>query len=547
MKAESHVLKGEVDAARKLYHAILKKFPKNESAASGLAALSGAQLSKGGGDPRLILHLERLAQQLKHDDAAPVAKEAAALLKEYDSNEFVWNVYGNANMRLGQYSEAERAFKKAIEIAPNFGKALSSLARICEVRSELDAAVAYYRRALSAVPNSSDLIVGMGMGRTLIRQGKLSVAQTCFEQVLSHNPDHILALNALAGLHSLRGNFADAIVFYERVMMISPIDIERIRLFSAIPVGKLPSDLVQKLQRALDCSRVTDANRSEWMFAQGNLHRHKGDMEKALDSYCVGNVEKGKNLQEEIIFRETERKGQLKRIRHWTPKPTSKTAEIQTLIILGPSRSGKTTLERMLQHSVHVASNYEAWKGRGKLTQIAGMALAQGSIANSPPYREQSLAEPLTIEDLFYRNEAALTANGKRVLTTTSPAFINYVAHLTDLLPGVFFCYIKRPPAEIAGQIFATNYKRGNIHSYDPTVLLAYLKWYEEMWDAMSGKVRGIALNFEDIMRYPQHAVGLIEKMLGQDLQIRDLTAAGFSTVDPFAEVFARRFMTQSR
>ena len=67
------------------------------------------------------------------------------------------------------------------------------------------------------------------------------------------------------------------------------------------------------------------------------------------------------------------------------------------------------------------------------------------------------------------------------------------------------------------------------------------------MWDVLSGKVRGITVNFEDIVGHPQQVLEKIKQMLGLNLQIRDLAPAGFNTVDPFAAVFADRFMTQSR
>ena len=201
----------------------------------------------------------------------------------------------------------------------------------------------------------------------------------------------------------------------------------------------------------------------------------------------------------------------------------------------------------MLQCSPHVASAYEAWRDRGQLARMLSLDLQKGGKEPDALFSRKHLLTPLGVEDIFYKNEEALIANGKHILTATSPAFVRCAAHLTDLLPGVYFCYIKRPPAEIAGQLFSKNYRIGNQYSSDPSALFAYLDWYAEMWDAMSGKVRGIALTFEDIVQHPQHALEQIEGMLGQDLQIRDLTPAGFNTVDPFAAVFAERFMTQSR
>jgi len=545
LKAKSHIRKGEVDAARTLYQAVLERFPKNKRASHGLAALAEARPSKGDRDEALGAHLKRLTEQLKSGDAEPVAREAVELLKTHDDNVRLWDMYGIAHMKMGHQQEAQRAFEQAIKIAPNSVNSLINLAAVSEEMGELDVAAQYFQRALSIAPNLPSLMARMG--DVLRKQGELSAAQEWFEQVLTSDPNHILTLSALGSLHHLRGDFTKAVACYERILTILPHNIQALKYISNVPVGQLSADRVQQLQEVLEQIDVADADRINWMFAQGNLYRHKGDMHKALDRYCAANAAKLQTLSDDIKFRVNEQKMQLNRLRHWTPQPTAKTARVQTLVILGPSRAGKTTLETMLQNSPYVASAYEAWRTGGKLARIEHLDMLRAAKGADTIDGQPNLLTPLGMEDVFYKNEGALIAKDKHVLTATSPAFVRYAAHLADLLPGVYFCYIKRDPAEIAGQIFSKNYTSGNSHSYDPTALLAYLDWHAEMWDVLSGKVRGITVNFEDIVGHPQQAVEKIEEMLGLNLQIRDLTPAGFNTVDPFAAVFADRFMTQSR
>jgi len=545
LKARSHARKGEVDAARTLLQAVLERFPKNKRASHELAALAEAKPSKGDRDQALGAHLKRLTEQLKSGDAEPVAKEAVELLKTHYDNVLVWNIYGTAHMKMGHHQKAQRAFEQAIKIVPNSIKTLINLAAISETMGELDMAVQYSQQALSIAPNLPDL---MGcMGAVLRKQGEFSAAQDWFEQALSSDPDHILTLGALGSLHHLRGDFIKAIACYERILTIIPHNTQALKHISNVPVGQLSADRVQQLQEVLEQIDVADADRINWMFAQGNLYRHKGDMHKALDRYCAANAAKLQTLSDDIQFRVNEQKMQLNRLRHWTPQPTAKTARVQTLVILGPSRAGKTTLETMLQNSPYVASAYEAWRTGGKLARIEHLDMLRAAKGADTMDGQPNLLTPLGMEDVFYKNERALIAKGKHVLTATSPGFVRYAAHLADLLPGVCFCYVKRDPAEIAGQIFSKTYASGNSHSYDPTALLAYLDWYAEMWDVLSGKVRGITVNFEDIVGHPQQVLEKIEEMLGLNLQIRDLAPAGFSTVDPFAAVFADRFMTQSK
>jgi tetratricopeptide (TPR) repeat protein len=545
LKASAHVRIEEVDAAKRLYNAVLKLFPENKRARSGLAALTNVKLSKGSGAV-LLADINRMAKQLNRGDVEPVLKDATEWLKKQDDNAALWNIYGKANARIGRQKQAERAFQKALKLEPHSVDTLGNLAAIYQAADELDAAIEYYQRALSIAPNAPNSLVRMG--NALTARGDLDAAQQCFEKVLSGNPANVQALSALVGLLQLRQEYTRAVACFERLLKLAP-DILPKNIMN-VPVGYLSSDLLQKLQENFDRIDVEDTGRVDVMFIQASLERHRGDVHKAFDSYCVANMEKLKTVKDDITLNEGNRKKQLELLRQWTPKSTTKPAGVQTLIILGPSRSGKTTLEAMLQSSPHVDSAHEAWRRRGRLSQIADMPaktqflLQRGAKENDAVHERQNVFNPLTIEEIFYKSEDTLIAEGKHVLTATSPALVNHVASLTDLLPGVCFCYVKRNPAEIAAQIFARTYRKGNNFSYGPVALLSYLNWYSEMWNAMSGKVRGIALDFEDIVSRPQQVVEQIEAMLGQDLQAPDLVPVGFSTIDPFAELFAQRFMS---
>lgn len=543
LKAAAHARKGEVDAARQLFDTVLERFPKNKRARSGLATLEGGQPSKRNG-ATLLADMQRMVEQLKRGELETVAKNAAALLKMNEENVLLLNIYGVTLARLGRQKHAEYVFQKAVNLEPEFVDAQANLANIYETKNELDAAIACYQRALAVAPGSLALIVRMG--EALKERGDQEDALECFERVLSIDPDNIPALRSLGGLLILRRSHAEAVACFDRLMTIFPDELSVLKNISSVPVGYLSPELVKQSQNRLDRMDISDTDLADSMFVQAHLDKHRGEMHKAFDNICMANTEKLKTIKKDYLEEnEEKRMNELKFLRGWTPTPAAQTAQIQTLIILGPSRSGKTTLEAMLQGSPYVASAYETWRRQGRLHEIADMQAKTRSLLqrNATVEGAPNPREAFTLAEIFYKDEDVLIAEGKHILTATNPTFINHVASLADLLPGVCFCNVQRNPAEIAAEIFATNYPRRNKYSYDPEGLLRYLNWYNEMSAAMLAKVRGITLNFEDILAQPGQALGQVEALVGRNLEVQDLVPSGFRGANPFTELFAQRFM----
>ncbi|WP_282048364.1 tetratricopeptide repeat-containing sulfotransferase family protein [Sulfitobacter mediterraneus] len=543
LKARSLVRKGEISAARQLYETLLTRFPKNMRARRELAAL--VDRNRSASRASLIPHLKRMARQLNRDEVKAVEEDAASLLEKHLESAELWNIYGAASARVGNLEQAEHAFRESINLQPNQEDALGNLASIYAEKNELDAAIDYYQRAISATPGSPNLLVRMGV--VLKKRGDFDAAQRCFEQVLSRNPNNTSALLFLGTLLKLRQNYVEAVSCFSRLMPVATDKLYVLKNITDVPVGYLSPNLVRELQESLDRVVVADDDRGDWMFVQAHLDRHKRDVHKAFDGYCTANEEKLKTIKDDLARQRNKRDIQLKLLRQWTPTPLTKRAEVQVLIILGPSRSGKTTLETMLQGSPLVASAYEVWRRAGRLTEMANMHIStwQGVEKAGALLSRQDLREALKLDEVFYKNEDMLIAEGTPILTATSPGFINHISNLVDLLPGVCFCYLKRDPVEVAAQIFATNYGQRNTYSYDPDTLLNYLDWYEEMWATISGKVRGITLKFEDVLTDPQQAIGQIEALLGRELKVQDVSIGGFRGASSLSELFAQRFAPQ--
>lgn len=534
LKANAHARKGETDMARQLYQTVLDKFPSNKRARRGLTALPGGGVAK----PKLrtsVEEMQRLTDLLDCGKPEQVTQEAEALLKTQEKNEVLWNIYGTALARLDKHQPAEHAFWTATRLAPDFTIAHLNLAKLYDALDQVEPTVDTYRDALASDPGSTQIMIRLG--NALVERGDQHEALACFNGVLSREPDNVAALRALGVLLSQFQRFDEALTCFDRALTLDGDNLSLLRNMINLPPGFLTHDQLDRVQASLTRLDVDGSAQVEKLFVQAQLERNHSNDRAAFEAFCKFNAEMLKTIPQADLDRKKEKRAaRLKLARHWQPGLIADKADVQTLVILGPSRSGKTTLETILQRSPHVANMYEKWRYRGRLRTLSNVkALADGT--------PESAKGPLALDEVFYAEQAQLHADGKRVVTATNPTFIQYVTTLADHLPGVRFCHVQRDPVEIATEIFATNYKRGNLHSYDPAALLDYLHWYDEMLAQVLDKAQGIRLRFEDILARPDEAVAQVETLLGRDLRIRDTLPIKTLPRNPMTGHFQREFM----
>jgi tetratricopeptide (TPR) repeat protein len=83
------------------------------------------------------------------------AARAAAvdLARRFPSNGSAWNCVGWASERIGLAGDAERAYRKAVEVNPRHAKAWANLGLMLAKRGDYDGEIRCYRRSLALRPN----------------------------------------------------------------------------------------------------------------------------------------------------------------------------------------------------------------------------------------------------------------------------------------------------------------------------------------------------------------------------------------------------------
>ena len=185
-----------------------------------------------------------------------------------------------------------------------------------------------------------------------------------------------------------------------------------------------------------------------------------------------------------------------------------------SLFILGPSRSGKTTLERFIGTIDDVRQGGETLiveNAVRRAFQTAGLP-PKRSIDELPPSLHGPWRE-------FYLKELRERAESARVFTNTFPGQIHGVLQIAALLPNARFVFLKRDPDDITLRIYMKKYKIGNPYAYDIGDIRDHIAWYYQMIDVVAERLPNVStiLHYEDLFAEPQAILRSIADLCGLD------------------------------
>src|SRR5262249_2759491 len=155
-----------------------------------------------------------------------------------------------------------------------------------------------------------------------------------------------------------------------------------------------------------------------------------------------------------------------------------------SLFILGPSRSGKTTMEQLVTTLDGVKRGYEnpsVDKAVRRTFQSAGL-LTSSHLEMLPPYHYPQCRD-------IYLEELAQRVGSARVFTNTHPAHIHAAPLMASTFPNARFIFLKRNIDDSVLRIFQRKYNKGNPYSYNLKATRDYVTWYHQMIDLMAEKL----------------------------------------------------------
>ena len=152
--AKKKVKDGLSEEAKRIYHDILEKFPKNKKALDGIKKLASRTLANTSDirEPpsEQIQVLVNLYAQHQFQEALT---KASQLRQQFPNSVNLYNITGAANQCLGKLAEAVEAYKKALAIKPDFAEAYNNMGIAFKKQDKLGEAIEAYKKALSIKPD----------------------------------------------------------------------------------------------------------------------------------------------------------------------------------------------------------------------------------------------------------------------------------------------------------------------------------------------------------------------------------------------------------
>ena len=389
-----------------------------------------------------------------------------------------------AYLRLGARELAAQTLEQARRLKPDDASVDFTLAAVYREDREYELAAATYRKVLGRLPAHAD--AAHGLGDCCSHLGRVAEAAAALERAHEFRPDSVAILYALSQLPASA----------TEVHILGALD--RVRKEEGQAQDDFDTFVAFTRAAALDRQgRHAEAWRALQEANRREFPKHESDYRKQVARMrAVQKAALQSNAGADV------------------PPPAPRSHPL-SLFIIGPSRSGKTTAERLLAQVEGVRCGYE-----NRLVERAARRTSQ--LSGLLTMRNPSDL-PKALDDRFrtiYLEEVQEFGRGARIVTDTYPAMIPYVGRIATTLPNVRFIFVRRDRYDCALRIFMKYYRAGNHYAYDITTIFQYVSWYYEMVDVWLEKLPRLllSLDYDGMVAEPRAAMARIAEFCGASM-----------------------------
>lgn len=126
---------------------------------------------------------------------------------------------GETYLRAGEFTAAERAFRSAIDAAPDSALAHSKLGVALAQQRRLDEAIGEFSRAVALQP--SYVPAHSNLGNAYREKGMTTEAVAAYERAVALDPDYWIAHQNLGALYKQMGRVGDAVEHFKKATRLS--------------------------------------------------------------------------------------------------------------------------------------------------------------------------------------------------------------------------------------------------------------------------------------------------------------------------------------
>ena len=423
----------------------------------------------------------------------------------YPNVPLLFNILGACYKQLGQLSDAEKMFKNAFSIKPDYAEAHFNYGIVQKDLGRIGAAIESYQNAISILPNYPDAHNNLGnafksigmyahaiesyewavaykpefeeafnnLGVAQCDVGLQHLAIKNFEKAYSLNSNFIKALFYLGVAHKDLGNKAVAISTFEKLLKIQSYNTKVLRnLCEVKKFKKSDSKLINKMESLLNSDKVNQSELIDLNFALSNVYEDLGDIDTQFKYLADGNKLR-KALLSYSIESSIKLFNTIKDVFDDLPTLTNNElsqSSLRPIFIVGMPRSGTSLVEQI------VASHNEA-HGAGELefsTQIFSSIIA-------------NISGDVDKKDLlFFREQYLAKLNAlkcsKNIITDKMPMNFRYIGLIISAFPEAKIIHLKRDARATCWSIYKNYFDSDGIgYSYNQNDLAQYYGLYSDL------------------------------------------------------------------
>jgi Flp pilus assembly protein TadD len=446
------------------------------------------------------------------------------LVRQHPSYLAALHTLGLIHLHKGDYQRALDRLVRALMCDPQNWGTLTALSAAYLRLNATEMAAQTLERARAAKPE--DVSVLLTLGEIYTEDREYELARDVFLQALTLEADLAPAATGLATACSYLGQFAEAARLLEGMIERGQRSLDVLVVLASLPAA-VGVDLLAELGKIAR----EDYDKAEFesfaAFVQAAGLDRAGRAAEAWEHVVPANRAIFLTRRDELRAGAEWERASLARLRE-LPVRTEVHASGSdewplSLFILGPSRSGKTTMERLVGTLEGVKRGYE----NPGVDNAVRRTFQTAALLIDRFERLPAEFRPVCCD--LYRKELARRAGSAKVFTNTHPGRIHDAALMSSVFPNTRFILLKRNIEDNVLRIFMRRYSRGNAYSYDLQAAYDHVVWYHQMIDLLAQKLPRIVrvITYEDMTADPAGALRIAADLCGLEMPRGPLPPVG--------------------
>jgi tetratricopeptide (TPR) repeat protein len=244
---------------------------------AALAVIGLAQIQ-----PAAEEYFNRGLNAIRRHDFAEAQSLIKTGLNTEPSSAVGYDLLGIASDGLGRHSEAEKFFRQALQLNPNFVAAHNDLARCLYLRGMVDPAIQEFERALLLDPRNITANFNMGL---IARDRKRYVESVRYLEIARHLlPSDVAMLLALTDVYFRAGQAEKATSLSRELMQLRPGDPQ---VNFSLGTLLLEHQRYAEAAKCLDRARLVEPRNFELLHDLGQAYTHLGKYAEAEQTFLA--------------------------------------------------------------------------------------------------------------------------------------------------------------------------------------------------------------------------------------------------------------------